>query len=133
MVSNGRFGRQRRPQPVARVPPPHRHEIRKPAGLAESKVRGLVHHSAVTVRNPAGTLPENMDLTPSRWTLHFPWGRSRVNTANPLALWERQDEGPRTSAHSPVTSLHAHQAPAGAWDRETLMKTQLSKSNKTVF
>jgi hypothetical protein len=33
------------------------------------KVRGLVHFSAKTARNPAWMLPENMDLTRSRCTL----------------------------------------------------------------
>jgi hypothetical protein len=46
----------------------------KPAGecmQGKCNVRGLVHFSARAVRNPAWTLPENIDLTASRWTLQF--------------------------------------------------------------
>jgi hypothetical protein len=67
------------------------------------KGRGLVHFSAVTVRSPAWTLPENMDLTPSRWTSQFPSGRSWVNEANPLAF--REGERPLSSVSQPNHAL----------------------------
>ena len=37
------------------------------------KVRGPVHFSARTDEIHQKSLPENMDLTPSRWTLQFSW------------------------------------------------------------
>ena len=40
----------------------------KPLGKEKCKVRGLVHFSARTDEIHQKSLPENMDLTPSRWT-----------------------------------------------------------------
>jgi hypothetical protein len=60
--------------PRAPVPSRSRHVTN---AQKNCKVRGLVHFTARTVGNPPQTFPENMDLTPSRWTLQF----SRTNTS----------------------------------------------------
>ena len=52
------------------------------------KVRGLVHFSARTDEIHQKSLPENMDLTPSCWTLQFSWvlGRRLTTATTPTKL-----------------------------------------------